>query len=102
MRDLHAELEGYKELYFAARAELAAARARIAELEGALTWRPIAEAPKDGRWVAASNVNRGPYWYKAYWSREAGLGWLDQDGEMVEPTHFYDVPAPEPPKEAQP
>lgn len=88
------------------RAELAAARARIAALEAALTWRPIAEAPKVACeplivWLPADDqyVGNPPKFTNAEWDEHSSC-WLDDESHEVHPTHY--MPAPEPPKEAQP
>lgn len=93
------------------KAEARQALARIAELEAALTWRPIAEAPRVYRelavlWVSWEDAENPDKWVKGFWDpvrkwRGTTGHWVsEEDGEVIFPTHF--LPAPEPPKEEQP
>lgn len=79
--------------------EYVALQARIAELEAAAQWRPMATAPKDGTWILVllapslsakaaypsvsilcfHNDPFADFWRNAHWERwkeDAGLGWL--------------------------
>lgn len=78
-----------------------AARAKIAELEAATQWQPIATAPKDGTMIVllAENtaVNVGSYSADSYnqWR------WRRVNGGRIAPTHWQPLPQPPQPATGQ-
>jgi len=65
-------------------------------------WRPIAEAPRDGRIVLLYQTHRDEKVFAGYysiWDSDHG-GWTtDRSDTPVSPTHF--MPLPEPPEETE-
>lgn len=73
--------------------QLVKLKARVAELEAEVAWKPIAEAPKNGRGLIVAQAGTpwcGPaYWCDGRWStgsHEEPLGFT--------PTHYRDLPKP--------
>jgi len=86
------------------------ALAALDAVDPARVWRPIAEAPRDGRllmvWLPPQErVDGAPYCFARYYSEacdpefwDGDEGWLTPEGDYVDPTHF--LPLPEPPEGA--
>lgn len=64
-------------------------------------WRPIEDAPKDGKDIIIGEWNGGNwYWGKGYWSKYLSR-WSRDGGFAATPTHFMPLPTP-PAPEARP
>jgi hypothetical protein len=64
----------------------------LARRGAAVQWRPIEEAPKDGKEVLSIFVDLvGPYYSLVSWSDS--YGWVGENG-IVNPTHFMPLPPP--------
>jgi hypothetical protein len=74
-------------------ADVARLRAEVADLKAAAQWRPIEEAPKDGREVLATYGRRGQvhiadYSGSQWWKRGPG-----REPLVPQPTHYLPIPA---------
>lgn len=56
-------------------------------------WRPIAEAPRDGRYVLLVHESSGGRPYAGMWCRD-DKQWADERGCIRVPTHFQPLPTP--------
>jgi len=75
-------------------------------VDPARVWRPIAEAPRDGRllmvWLPPHQRGDGlSYCFAGYYSEacdpefwDGDEGWLTPEGDYVDPTHFLPLPGP--------
>ena len=65
----------------------------------AMQWRPIATAPKDGRWILVSAVGWEPEitcWSPSVWGdgwHSGGIG-SDSYGTSFDPSHWMPLPPP--------
>lgn len=87
------DLLDWKRRALKAEAALAAAQARIAELEASQQWQPIETAPKNGTRILTYSPKDNEYCWKIEINKWKHSAW-QASPSMCQPTHWMPLPAP--------